>query len=347
MTENISNVLDIEKVTKALAVRLPHIKGPWKYTKTSFGQSNPTFILTGKNSKLVLRKKPFGNLLNSAHMIEREFRVMSALKFTNVPVPKMYYLCEDEREIGTPYFVMEYVEGISFLDPRTFGLKFESRKKVYLENIKGLANLHKICPNKVGLSDFGKSGNYFLRQFSRWSVQYENSKTELIEPLENLIEWLGKNLPKVQEVSPRLVHGDWRIDNLIFDRNNYKLIGVFDWELSTLGDPRADLATQIMQWSMDVGEEGRGLNGVNRKKMGIPDDTEFLEEYSKFLNLDKVPNLHFAIPFCYFRMAAILQGVKKRALDGNASNPSKGLKMGDYINKYAIKGLQSIKQNFK
>ena len=347
MRKNISNILDIDKVTNALALRLPYMEGPWKYTKTSIGQSNPTFILTGKNNKLVLRKKPFGNLLNSAHMIEREFRVMSALKFTDVPVPKMYFLCEDESEIGTPYFVMEYLDGNSFLDPRTFGLNIESRKKVYLENIKGLANLHKICPNKVGLSDFGKSGNYFLRQFSRWSVQYEKSKTELIEPLENLIRWLAQNLPTVKEVSPRLVHGDWRIDNLMFDKKNDNLVGVFDWELSTLGDPRADVATQIMQWSMDVGEEGRGLNGVDRKEMGIPDDIEFLERYSNYLNLDKVPNLDFAIPFCYFRMAAILQGVKKRSLDGNASSPSKGLKMGEYIKKYAIKGLESINQNFK
>ena len=346
MTKNISNTLDIEKVTSALAKRLPDKKGPWRYEKTLFGQSNPTFILTGKNSKLVLRKKPSGNLLKSAHMIEREFKVMSALKITDLPVPEMYFLCEDESEIGTPYFVMEYVEGHSFLDPRALGLNIDSRKKVYQENINGLAKLHKVCPKKVGLSDFGKSGNYFLRQFSRWSVQYENSKTEFIEPLENLIKWLEQNLPTDQEDTTTIVHGDWRIDNLLFDKNNFELVGVFDWELSTLGDPKADLATQIMQWSMDVGEEGRGLNGVNRKEMGIPDDKEFIEQYSKFLNLNQAPNLTFAIPFCYFRMAAILQGVKKRALDGNASNPEHGLKMGAYIKKYAIKGLESINRVF-
>ena len=346
MTKNISNTLDIEKVTSSLAERLPDKKGPWRYEKTLFGQSNPTFILTGENSKLVLRKKPSGNLLKSAHMIEREFKVMSALKVTDLPVPEMYFLCEDESEIGAPYFVMEYVEGHSFLDPRALGLNIDSRKKVYQENIKGLAKLHKVCPKKVGLSDFGKSGNYFLRQFSRWSVQYENSKTEFIEPLENLIKWLEQNLPTDQEDSTTIVHGDWRIDNLLFDKNNFELVGVFDWELSTLGDPKADLATQIMQWSMDVGEEGRGLNGVNRKEMGIPDDKEFIEQYSKFLNLNQAPNLTFAIPFCYFRMAAILQGVKKRALDGNASNPEHGLKMGAYIKKYAIKGLESINRVF-
>ena len=342
MNDNSSHLLNISKLTETLASKLPSFEGPWTYTKTSFGQSNPTYILTGKKNKLVLRKKPSGTLLKSAHMIEREFKVMSALKSSNVPVPNMYYLCEDNDDIGTPYFIMEYINGKSFLDPRALTLKNTQRRKVYQENTKILANIHEICINKVSLSDFGKSGNYFARQFSRWSVQYENSKTDFIEPMENLINWLGKNIPSEKESISCLVHGDWRIDNLLFDKNNFNLIAVLDWELSTIGDPRADLATQIMQWSMPTGEEGRGLYGINRKELDIPEDIEFLELYSKYRNLNNIPDLEFALPFCYFRMAAILQGVKKRALDGNASNPEKAIKMGEYVKHYAYKGLQSI-----
>tara|TARA_Y100000813_G_scaffold196474_1_gene180024 strand:+ start:84 stop:1124 length:1041 start_codon:yes stop_codon:yes gene_type:complete len=342
MNDNLPHLLNISKLTDTLALKLPSFQGPWKYTKTSFGQSNPTFILTGKKNKLVLRKKPSGTLLKSAHMIEREFKVMSALKLSNVPVPKMHYLCEDNDDIGTPYFIMEYIDGQSFLDPRALTLKNSERKKIYQETTKILANLHQICLEKVGLLDFGKSGNYFARQFSRWSVQYENSKTELIEPMENLISWLGDNIPSEKENNSCLVHGDWRIDNLLFDKKNFNLIAVLDWELSTIGDPRADLASQIMQWSMPIGEEGRGLYGIKRKELAIPEDKEFLELYSKLRNLNDIPDLEFALPFCYFRMAAILQGVKKRALDGNASNPEKAIKMGKYVKHYAKKGLESI-----
>ena len=181
-----------------------------------------------------------------------------------------------------------------------------------------------------------------LGNFPRWSVQYENSKTELIEPMENLISWLGDNIPSEKENNSCLVHGDWRIDNLLFDKKNFNLIAVLDWELSTIGDPRADLASQIMQWSMPIGEEGRGLHGIKRKELAIPEDKEFLELYSKLRNLNDIPDLEFALPFCYFRMAAILQGVKKRALDGNASNPEKAIKMGKYVKHYAKKGLESI-----
>ena len=221
MNDNLPHLLNISKLTDTLALKLPSFQGPWEYTKTSFGQSNPTFILTGKKNKLVLRKKPSGTLLKSAHMIEREFKVMSALKLSNVPVPKMHYLCEDNDDIGTPYFIMEYIDGQSFLDPRALTLKNYERKKIYQETTKILANLHQICLEKVGLLDFGKSGNYFARQFSRWSVQYENSKTELIEPMENLISWLGDNIPSEKESNSCLVHGDWRIDNLLFDKKNF------------------------------------------------------------------------------------------------------------------------------
>ncbi|PQM56769.1 MAG: phosphotransferase family protein [Rhodobacteraceae bacterium] len=334
--------LDLKKVTKAITLRMPEKQGPWVVTKTPLGQSNPTFILNGRNEKLVLRKKPLGTLLKSAHMVEREYKVMSALAKTDVPVPEMYYLCEDAIEIGTPYFVMEYIDGQSFVDPRITQISVPERQVVYEENVKGLANLHNVDPNIVGLSHFGKSGSYFSRQFSRWSRQYEASKTDNILPMEILMQWLSEHMP-AEEGPSRLVHGDWRIDNLLFHKKHFKLIAIIDWELSTLGDPRADLASQIMQWSMPVGEEGRGLAGVNRRDLGIPEDNEFLDQYSRYVGLADIPDLEFPIAFCYFRMAAILQGVKKRALDGNASNPEKAIKMGEYVVKFAKKALERLK----
>ena len=334
--------LDVARVSKAFDLRLPELEGPWIATKTQFGQSNPTFIMSGKNKKLVLRKKPSGKLLKSAHMIEREFQVMTALEKTAVPVPKMIYLCDDPGEIGDPYFVMEYIEGRSFIDPQIPKVSFLERRQVYDEIVKGLANLHSLNPKMIGLSAFGKSGNYFSRQLSRWSRQYEDSKTEEILAMEILRDWLEKHVPDLEEV-PRLVHGDWRIDNFLFSRNEPKLIAILDWELSTLGDPRADLASQIMQWSMPSGNEGRGLDGVDRQKMGIPEDGEFIAQYAKYMGLSDLPNLEFPLAFCYFRMAAILQGVKKRALDGNASNPERGLKMGQYVPIFAKKALEILK----
>ena len=342
MNKHGSIYLDLERVSKAFDLRMPELEGPWVADKTQFGQSNPTFIISGKNKKLVLRKKPSGKLLKSAHMIEREFQVMTALEKTGVPVPKMIYLCDDSDEIGEPYFVMEYIEGRSFLDPRIPEVSFLERRQVYDEIVKGLAKLHSLDPRIIGLSAFGKPGNYFSRQLSRWSRQYEDSKTEEILPMEILREWLEKSVPNVEGM-PRLVHGDWRIDNFLFNRNEPKLIAILDWELSTLGDPRADLASQIMQWSMPPGEEGRGLAGVNRQKMGIPEDREFIEQYTLYMGLSELPDLEFPVAFCYFRMAAILQGVKKRALNGNASNPERALKMGEYVSIYAEKALETLK----
>ena len=258
-----------------------------------------------------------------------------------VPVPKMIYLCDDPSEIGDPYFVMEYIEGRSFLDPRIPEVSFLERRQVYDEIAKGLANLHSLNPKMIGLSAFGKPGNYFSRQLSRWSRQYEDSKTEEILAMEILREWLEKHVPDLEEV-PRLVHGDWRIDNFLFSRNEPKLIAILDWELSTLGDSRADLASQIMQWSMPSGNDGRGLDGVDRQKMGLPEDREFIAQYAKYMGLSDLPNLEFPLAFCYFRMAAILQGVKKRALDGNASNPEMAIKVGKMIPEYSRRALNHL-----
>ncbi len=334
--------LDILKVSSALKKRMPNHLGPWTYTKTAFGQSNPTFILNSKGKKLVLRRKPDGVLLKSAHMIDREYKIMRALKGTKVPVPNVFYLCEDKEEIGNIYFIMEFISGITFQEPQLPALTREQRQMVYDSMNAGLASLHVINPEKIGLASFGKPGNYFYRQLSRWTKQFELSMTETILEMDILKAWLLRNIPEDIK-NPRIVHGDWRIDNLIFSKEDYSLSAIIDWELATLGDPRADLAGQIMQWSMPVGSESRGLSGSDRAMLGLPTDDEYVELYSRRVGLTNTPDLTFAIAFSFFRMAAILQGVKRRALDGNASNPEKAIKLGAYIPVFARLALNHLK----
>ena len=341
MSSKESNFLNFDKLFRALEIRLPKFKGPWKFTKTPHGQSNPTFILTGSNGVLVVRCKPKGVLLKSAHMIEREFKVMEALYNTRVPVPKMYYLCEDPEEIGTPYYVMEFVEGKAYLDPSLPGFSAGSRASLYDQMNLGLANLHSVKIKSIGLEDFGKSGSYFARQLSIWGRQYELSKTEDIFEVDSLYDWLNKNLP-LDQMADNLVHGDWRIDNLLFGNKDLSLSAVLDWEISTIGDGRADLANQLMQWAMPAGIEGRGLEGINRKEFGIPEDLEYIEKYTRRTGLSNLPDLRFPLAFCFFRMSAILQGVKKRALDGNASNPEMAIKVGKMIPEYSRRALTHL-----
>ncbi len=341
MSKKESNFLDIERLSIALEKRLPRCRGPWKFSKTPHGQSNPTFILSGSNCSLVVRCKPLGKLLKSAHMIEREFEVMRALNGSGVPVPEMYYLCEDPEEIGTPYYVMEFVKGKAYLDPSLPDLSADDRKYLYDSMNYGLATLHSIKPKSIGLDGFGKYGNYFARQLSIWWRQYELSRTEDIFEVEALYDWLSSNLPEDHR-SDNLVHGDWRIDNLLFEAEKPILNAVLDWEISTIGDGRADLANQLMQWAMPVGSLGRGLEGLDRRKLGIPEDMEYIEKYTKRVGLFDVPDLKFPLAFCFFRMSAILQGVKKRALDGNASNPEMAIRAGEMIPEYSKRALRNL-----
>ena len=334
--------LNMSLVNRALTKRLPQFVGPWSANKTTLGQSNPTFILKGKSNNLVLRRKPDGQLLKSAHMIEREYKVMDSLYNTEVPVPKVFYLCEEISEIGNAYFVMEYIAGQCFPLPELPKLTKEQRTRVYDEMNRGLSELHKINPKEVGLENYGRPGNYFKRQLSIWSRQFEHSLTEKIIEMEILKDWLLLNIPE-QISCDRIVHGDWRVDNLIFSNSDFSLRAVVDWELSTLGDPRADLANQIMQWSMPRGKEGRGLSGVERKLLGIPEDIEYVELYSQRVGLCEEPDLTFAIAFSFFKMGAILQGVKRRSLDGNASNRERGTLLGDYVKVFAQSALKYLK----
>lgn len=332
--------LDLDKVQKYLTANIPDFSGPITAEKTPTGQSNPTFILKSSSGTYVLRRKPEGDLLKSAHAVDREFRVISALAKTDVPVPQALHLCEDEGVIGSMFYVMSYVEGRNWVDPRSPDLDADARAQVFDSMNATLARLHAVDVAAVGLSDYGKPGNYFARQVGRWTSQYRASETETIPDMDALIAWLEAEMPG-DDGRVSLVHGDWRIDNLLFDTQG-RVNAVLDWELSTLGHPFADLGYQIMQWQMPPGKVGRGLAGVDRAHLGIPSDDAYIEAYARRAGLSDVPDLAYAIAFSFFRMAAILQGVKKRALDGNASDPAGGLALGAYVPMFAAAALQRI-----
>lgn len=317
------------------------LQGPVVASKFPSGQSNPTYLLKGVDRELVLRRKPPGVLLKSAHAVDREFLVQRALAASQVPVARMHALCEDESVIGSMFYVMDHVPGRSFDDPRLQAVDKAQRHKYFNEMGRVLAAIHKIDLDSVGLADFGPSGNYFRRQIDRWTGQYRASETGAIAAMDMLMQALDTACPD-DDGRVSLVHGDYRIDNLIFAPDGPKILAVLDWELSTIGHPFADVAGVVMQWQMPPGDQGRGLRGVDRTADGLPSDAEFVEQYCARMNLKNIDNFGFYVAFCFFRMAAILQGVKKRALDGNASDPKKGLKLGALVPLYAEAGLEAL-----
>jgi len=340
MTED-SQSLNLDAVAIYLAANLPGFTGPLGATKFQGGQSNPTFLLSTPAKRYVLRRKPPGVLLKSAHAVDREFRVQSALAGSDVPVAKMHLLCEDDSIIGSPFYVMDHVEGRNFNEPAMPGLTNTQRAAVIDDMNRVLAALHRVDIDKVGLSDYGPPGNYYQRQISRWSKQYHASETEKMPSMDRLIVALGEHMPP-EDGQRTLVHGDYRIDNMIFEKEGTKCLAVLDWELSTIGHPYADLASVIMQWQMPAGPEGRGLAGLDRAALGLPGDAEFIAQYCQRRGLPGIDNFGFYLAFCFFRMAAIIQGVYKRALDGNASNPERGLKIGQFVSTFAENGLKAL-----
>ncbi len=333
--------LDTGAVDAYLSAHLPGYSGPLMARKFSDGQSNPTFLLETPARRYVLRRKPPGQLLKSAHAVDREYRVQSALQDTDVPVARMHLLCEDEDVIGSIFYVMDHVPGRIFFDPRLPDLAKPERADITGEMCRVLSVLHGVDVDAVGLSDFGPPGNYFARQTARWSKQYKASETEPIPDMDRLVARLNERMPE-DDGRRALVHGDYRIDNLIYAPDAPDIAAVLDWELSTIGHPFADLASVIMQWQLPVGPEGRGLAGVDRAELGLPSDEEFVAAYCERRGISRIDDFGFCLAFCFFRMAAVLQGVKKRALDGNASNPDKGLKMGAYVPVFAKHGLQAL-----
>lgn len=290
-----------------------------KANKFDDGQSNPTYLLKAESGNYVLRRKPPGTLLKSAHAVEREYRVMKALHDTDVPVPQALHLCEDEAVIGSVFIVMSYIDGRTFWKPTLLELSQTQRVACYQSMNKTLAAIHSVDIEKTGLGDYGKAGNYFERQFSRWTRQYRATETENIEQMDAVIKWLEHNMV-TDDGRQSLVHGDYRIDNLMFSPKGTDILAVLDWELSTLGHPFADLAYQCALWRMAPEDLLAGLRGVDRQALGIPEEDEYINDYCQQMNLSGIEHWQFYLVFSLFRMAAIIQGVKKRAIDGNASS---------------------------
>ncbi len=280
------------------------------------GQSNPTWLLDDGTRRIVLRKKPSGTLIASAHAIDREYRVMRALRDSAVPVPEMLAYCEDDTVVGTPFFLMEFLEGRVFVDQSLPGVTSRDRGEMYRDMNRVIAALHGIDYRAVGLETYGKTGNYFARQIARWSRQCEESSLPLPAAMQQLMAWLPVHIPNDDETT--LVHGDYRMDNLIFHPTMPRVIGVLDWELSTLGHPLADLAYQCMAWRIPQ-TLWRGIGGIDLALLGIPSESEYVNLYVEATSRDPSAHWDYYLAYNLFRMSAILHGIAQRAIAGSAS----------------------------
>jgi aminoglycoside phosphotransferase (APT) family kinase protein len=313
---------DVGVLTEYLSSRLPDFAGPLTVELFKGGQSNPTYKLITPARTYAMRAKPgpVAKLLPSAHAIEREYRVLSALARTEVPVPQVYCLCEDESVIGRAFYVMQFVEGRVLWNQGLPDMSKAERGAIYDEMNRVISALHTVDHHAIGLSDFGKPGNYFTRQIGRWSKQYQASETEKIVEMDQLIEWLPRNIPPGDETT--IVHGDYRMDNLIFARDEPRILAILDWELSTLGHPLADFSYHCMTWHIPPGQ-ARGIAGMDLAALGIPDESEYIRRYCERTGRNPAELMRhwdFYLAYNMFRLAAILQGIVKRVVDGTASN---------------------------
>jgi aminoglycoside phosphotransferase (APT) family kinase protein len=304
-----------------LASHVDGFAGPLDIEQFAGGQSNPTFKLVTPSRSFVMRAKPgpAAKLLPSAHAIEREYRVMDALAATDVPVARMLALCEDESVIGRAFYVMEFVDGRVLWDPSLPGMTQAERAAIYDETNRVIAALHTVDAEAAGLASYGKPGNYFERQIGRWSKQYVASQTEDIDAMNRLIDWLPRHLPPQSERKASVVHGDFRLDNLIFHRDEPRVLAVLDWELSTLGDPLADFAYHCMAWHVDP-SQFRGIAGLDWASLGIPDEAAYVARYCERTGFTIEGDWNFYLAYNMFRLAAILQGIMKRVADGTAAS---------------------------
>ena len=309
--------LDEASLESWLKANVEGFEGPLTLNQFKGGQSNPTYQLVTPNRKYVLRKKPAGKLLPSAHAVDREYKVISALHPTGFPVAKPYALCTDDSVVGAMFYVMEMVDGRILWNGLLPEMTNEERRRTYEHKIKTLARLHNTDYAAIGLSDYGKPGNYFARQIDRWTKQYKLSETENIEEMNRLIEWLPQTIPPGERTS--IVHGDYRLDNMVLHASEPRVIAVLDWELSTLGDPLGDFTYYLMNWVMP--SDGRaGLGGKDLAPLGIPTTEEVVELYCAETGRDGIPQLDWYFSYNAFRLAGILQGIAGRVRDGTAAS---------------------------
>jgi aminoglycoside phosphotransferase (APT) family kinase protein len=336
-----TQTLDLSKLSDWVKTNVCDFSGPLSAEKFAGGQSNPTFKLSAGDQKFVLRRKPPGQLLASAHAVDREFRVIAALQDTDVPVPGAVALCKEDDIIGSMFYLMEYLEGRVFWDPVLPELTNDERSAVYDDMNRVLAAMHSINVGDVGLGDYGRPGNYFERQVGRWTKQYRASETQTVPAMEELMAWLPENMP-AEDGRVALVHGDYRLDNVMFHPTEPKIIAVLDCELSTLGNPIADLAYQVMAWQLPRDAGITGLAGIDRKPLAIPEDNSYVTSYCERTGRDEIKHWNFYLAFCFFRLAAIVQGVKKRALDGTASS-AEAESRGNLVQPLAELGVSYMK----
>jgi len=297
---------------------IPGVSGPVSLSKFPGGQSNPTYRVETANGTYVLRRKPFGPLLPSAHAVDREYRLISALHPAGFPVARPFALCEDDSVIGSMFYIMEHVEGRSLADGSLPGETPQTRRAMYRALVETLAQLHNFDPETIGLGDYGRPGNYFVRQVGRWTKQYRAAQTDDVPEVEKLIAYLPDTVPEQTRTS--VIHGDYRIDNAMFAPDGPQILAVLDWELSTLGDPLADFTYLAMQWGLLAGGGGAGLLGVDFEASGIPDLDEVVGLYCELTGRQGVPELNWYFAYNLFRLVGIVQGIKKRIIDGNASS---------------------------
>ena len=308
-----------DALARYLEQHVDGFRGPLTSTKFKGGQSNPTYRLDAASGRYVLRRKPPGALLASAHAVDREFRVITALHGSAVPVARALHLCADESIIGSMFYVMEFIDGPIHWDPSLPDGAVDQRTAHFDAMVDALIALAKVDVDTVGLSDFGKSGNYFARQVARWTDQFRAAETERIDAMEHLIAWLPQHLP-ADAARATLVHGDFRIDNLIWHRDAPRIAAIVDWELSTLGSPFADIAYLCMALRLPRNDVLPGLAGLDRDALGIPSERAIVDRFAAGSGHDPRPHWNFLLAFQFFRLAAIAQGVLKRALQGNASS---------------------------
>lgn len=312
---------DLDRLADYLKGYVGSFSGSLTARQFKGGQSNPTFLLEAGGRQYVLRRKPLGKLLPSAHAVDREYRIITALRDTEVPVPRTWCLCEDDSIIGSAFYVMDYVEGRVLWDPALPGMTPQERGAIFAEMNRVIAAIHLVDYTALGLADYGRPTGYFQRQIARWTKQYRASETESIEAMDRLIDWLPNNIPPGEEAA--IVHGDYRLDNLIFHPAEPRILAVLDWELSTLGHPLADFAYHAMAWHLRP-NEFRGLLGYDLRALGIPTEEDYVRDYCRRTGRADIDPRHwdFYLAYNMFRLAGILQGIMGRVVDGTAASDS-------------------------